>query len=29
VRFQSTTIAGSATPSVEVMAFGTALHRAP
>jgi uncharacterized protein YbjQ (UPF0145 family) len=25
VRFQSTTIAGSATPSVELMAFGTAL----
>jgi uncharacterized protein YbjQ (UPF0145 family) len=25
VRFQSTTIAGSATPSVEIMAFGTAL----
>lgn len=25
VRFQSTTIAGSATPSVEVLAFGTAL----
>ncbi|RVU43906.1 YbjQ family protein [Rubrivivax rivuli] len=29
VRFESTAIAGSATPSVEVMAFGTALHRAP
>lgn len=25
VRFQTTTIAGSATPSVEIMAFGTAL----
>ena len=25
VRFQSTTIAGSATPSVEILAFGTAL----
>ncbi len=29
VRFQSTTIAGSSTPSVEVMAFGTALRTAP
>jgi uncharacterized protein YbjQ (UPF0145 family) len=29
VRFQSTTIAGSSTPSVEIMAFGTALHTAP
>lgn len=28
VRFQSTTIAGSATPSVEVLAFGTALIEA-
>jgi uncharacterized protein YbjQ (UPF0145 family) len=28
VRFQSTTIAGSATPSVEIMAFGTALIEA-
>lgn len=26
VRFESTTIAGSSTPSVEIMAFGTALH---
>jgi uncharacterized protein YbjQ (UPF0145 family) len=29
VRFQSTTIAGSSTPSVEVLAFGTALRTAP
>jgi uncharacterized protein YbjQ (UPF0145 family) len=29
VRFESTTIAGSATPSVEVMAFGTALRTMP
>lgn len=29
VRFQSTTIAGSSTPSVEVLAFGTALKTAP
>lgn len=29
VRFQSTTIAGSATPSVEIMAFGTALIELP
>jgi uncharacterized protein YbjQ (UPF0145 family) len=29
VRFQSTTIAGSSTPSVEVLAFGTALRMAP
>lgn len=29
VRFQSTTIAGSSTPSVEIMAFGTALLTAP
>ena len=29
VRFQSTTIAGSSTPSVEVLAFGTALIDAP
>ena len=28
VRFQSTTIAGSSTPSVEVLAFGTALKTA-
>ncbi len=28
VRFQSTTIAGSSTPSVEVLAFGTALRTA-
>ncbi len=28
VRFQSTTIAGSTTPSVEVLAFGTALRTA-
>ncbi len=28
VRFQSTTISGSSTPSVEVMAFGTALRTA-
>jgi uncharacterized protein YbjQ (UPF0145 family) len=28
VRFESTTIAGSATPSVEILAFGTALHTA-
>jgi uncharacterized protein YbjQ (UPF0145 family) len=28
VRFESTTIAGSSTPSVEVMAFGTALKTA-
>lgn len=29
VRFQSTTIAGSSTPCVEVLAYGTALHTAP
>lgn len=29
VRFQSTAIAGSSTPSVEVMAFGTALRTVP
>lgn len=29
VRFQSTTIAGTSTPSVEVLAFGTALRTAP
>jgi uncharacterized protein YbjQ (UPF0145 family) len=29
VRFQSTTIAGSSTPSVEILAFGTALLTAP
>jgi uncharacterized protein YbjQ (UPF0145 family) len=29
VRFQSTAIAGSSTPSVEVLAFGTALRTAP
>ena len=29
VRFQNTSIAGSSTPSVEVLAFGTALHTAP
>jgi uncharacterized protein YbjQ (UPF0145 family) len=28
-RFQSTTIAGAAAPSVEVLAFGTALRTAP
>lgn len=28
VRFQTTSIAGSTTPSVEVLAFGTALHTA-
>lgn len=29
VRFHTTKVAGSTTPSVEVIAYGTALHRAP
>jgi uncharacterized protein YbjQ (UPF0145 family) len=29
VRFHTTKVAGSQTPSVEVLAFGTALHTTP